>query len=331
MTDQAVDTDGAAAGGAMSPTRTRLADVRRRAQFVGRRRELKELRADIDRAGLDTLSGRKAPRARVLLIAGRPGSGRTALAEELVAAARRRLPRRGAARPAHRTRRHPGPHRTHRPRPARRPRRAGARPAPTRTSSPRRSARPSPTAGPCCSSTTRRDAEQVDPLLPDAPDCLVVAVAERPAHRHPRRPALHARRPGHRGRASNSSPVRAGPVRITVDPRSAESLVEACAAPARRARAGRRLARRAAQGRRRRPRQAACATGPRRAPRPRAGLPATSYASLPAPAARILRLLALAPAGHVDPHTASALAGCSVSAARTTLDDFVAARPASGP
>ena len=49
-----------------------------------------------------------------------------------------------------------------------------------------------------------------------------------------------------------------------------------------------------------------------------------AYASLPAPAARILRLLSLAPDGHVDPHNASALAGCSVSAARTTLDDFVA-------
>ena len=45
---------------------------------------MKDLRADIERAGLDTLAGRKAPRARVLLIAGRPGSGRTALAEELV-------------------------------------------------------------------------------------------------------------------------------------------------------------------------------------------------------------------------------------------------------
>ncbi|MCT7356251.1 hypothetical protein N4P33_29505, partial [Streptomyces sp. 15-116A] len=63
MTDQVVDTG---------------------ARFLGRTRELKELCADIERAGLDTLSGRKAPRARVLLVAGRPGSGRTALAEELV-------------------------------------------------------------------------------------------------------------------------------------------------------------------------------------------------------------------------------------------------------
>ncbi|GDY41753.1 hypothetical protein SANT12839_026350 [Streptomyces antimycoticus] len=51
--------------------------------FAGRRRELLSLRADIERAGLDTLAGRKAARSRVLLIAGRPGWGRTALAEEL--------------------------------------------------------------------------------------------------------------------------------------------------------------------------------------------------------------------------------------------------------
>ncbi|MGW5546916.1 hypothetical protein ACWEVB_38240, partial [Streptomyces sp. NPDC003998] len=74
MTDQAVDT-----GGVRLSAHEGAHD-----HFLGRTRELKELRADIERAGLDTLSGRKAPRARVLLIAGRPGSGRTALAEELV-------------------------------------------------------------------------------------------------------------------------------------------------------------------------------------------------------------------------------------------------------
>ncbi|OSP40715.1 hypothetical protein B7767_24840, partial [Streptomyces sp. 13-12-16] len=74
MTDQAVDPDGVRL----------LRDVADEGRFLGRTRELKELRADIERAGLDTLSGRKAPRARVLLIAGRPGSGRSALAGELV-------------------------------------------------------------------------------------------------------------------------------------------------------------------------------------------------------------------------------------------------------
>ncbi|MFB6832656.1 ATP-binding protein, partial [Streptomyces hydrogenans] len=61
-------------------------------QFYGRQRELKALRADIERTGLDTLTGRKAPRARVLLVAGRPGSGRTALAEELIASVADRYP-----------------------------------------------------------------------------------------------------------------------------------------------------------------------------------------------------------------------------------------------
>ncbi|WP_405579877.1 ATP-binding protein [Streptomyces sp. NBC_01190] len=48
------------------------------------------------------------------------------------------------------------------------------------------------------------------------------------------------------------------------------------------------------------------------------------HQDLPATAARILRLLVLAPAGQADAHVASALAGCSVSAAQATLDDFVA-------
>ncbi|MGW4735908.1 hypothetical protein ACWEQC_43350, partial [Streptomyces shenzhenensis] len=73
MTDQAVDTGGVQLSGPPAAE----------GQFLGRTRELKELRADIERAGLDTIAGRKAPRARVLLVAGRPGSGRSALAGEL--------------------------------------------------------------------------------------------------------------------------------------------------------------------------------------------------------------------------------------------------------
>ncbi|MGW9037915.1 hypothetical protein ACWGQ4_23550, partial [Streptomyces sp. NPDC055721] len=61
-------------------------------RFFGRQRELKALRADIERTGLDTLTGRKAPRARVLLVAGKPGSGRTALAEELAGGLADRYP-----------------------------------------------------------------------------------------------------------------------------------------------------------------------------------------------------------------------------------------------
>ncbi|MEW2071293.1 hypothetical protein AB0917_30370, partial [Streptomyces sp. NPDC007346] len=81
MTDQAVDTSGPAeAAGTEEPSGAAPP------RFFGRERELKALRADIERAGLDTLAGRKTPRARVLLIAGRPGSGRSALAAELAGA-----------------------------------------------------------------------------------------------------------------------------------------------------------------------------------------------------------------------------------------------------
>lgn len=58
VTDQAVDSgcpDGAEAAGPSAAQAT--PDPR----FFGRQRELKALRADIERAGLDTLAGRKAP------------------------------------------------------------------------------------------------------------------------------------------------------------------------------------------------------------------------------------------------------------------------------
>ncbi len=93
--------------------------------------------------------------------------------------------------------------------------------------------------------------------------------------------------------------------------------------PAGRARAGRRLARRP-------PPKAAVAdlakqlhTDPGAEPVV-ARLLRLVHDSLPQAAARTLRLLALAPAGLADPHTAAALAGCSVEAAHTTLDDFAA-------
>ncbi|WP_079036955.1 tetratricopeptide repeat protein [Streptomyces silaceus] len=318
MTDQAVDTDGAAAGGAVpSPAGAALEPTKN--QFVGRRRELKELRADIDRAGLDTLSGRKAPRARVLLVAGRPGSGRTALAEELarqladdypdgVLRARLTEPD-GAPVPTERTARElldaldvPAPpgadedHLTEALRGALKDRRA------------------------LLVLDDAADAEQVDPLLPDTPDCLVVAVSEGPLT------GIPDVRPCTLGGLDKPAAVEllaraAGPVRITVDPRSAESLVEACQAhPATLVLAGGWLAAR--------PKAAVADLAKQVYDLPDEGSAlarvfAHTYASLPAPAARILRFLSLAPAGHVDPHTASALAGCSVSAARATLDDFV--------
>nr|WP_245936284.1 tetratricopeptide repeat protein [Streptomyces cahuitamycinicus] len=289
-------------------------------EFLGRTRELKELRADIERAGLDTLAGRKAPRARVLLIAGRPGSGRTALAEELVRQVADRYPdgvlRASLTEP-------------------------GDTPVPVG-----RAARdlltaldePAP-AGACDDDLTdalrtalahRRavlllddaaDAEQVDALLPDTPDCLVVAVSGGPLT------GICDVRPCTLGGLDAKSGVElltrhTGSVRITVDPRAAEGLAEECQGqPAALMLAGGWLAAR--------PQAAVSDLAKQLRAEDTEGTALTrvfrlAHAALPAGAARMLRLLALAPAGLVDPQTASALVGCSVGSARTTLDDFVA-------
>lgn len=317
MTDQAVDTDGSATGGAVprpAPVQTSGGG-----QFVGRRRELKELRADIDRAGLDTISGRKAPRARVLLIAGRPGSGRTALAEELARRIADDYPD-GVLR-AHLT--EPDGTRVPTERTARELLDALDVQAPPGADEDElaevlREALAGRRALLLLDGAA--DAEQVDPLLPDAPECLAVVVSEGPLT------GIPDVRPCTLGGLDSAAAVEmlsraVGPVRITVDPRSAESLVEACAAhPAALVLAGGWLSVR--------PKAAVADLAKQVHDRPEEGSALTrvfrhTYASLPSTAARILRFLSLAPAGHVDPHTASALVGCSVSAARTTLDDFV--------
>ncbi|MGW2052895.1 AAA family ATPase [Streptomyces sp. NPDC001840] len=295
-------------------------------EFAGRGRELKALRGDIERAGLNTISGRKEPRARVLLIAGRPGAGRTALAEELAAQVRDRYP--------------DGLVRTRLTEP-------GGDPVPTE-----RTAReilgafgvPTPPgAGEDELSQMVRetlavrrvllllddavDAEQVDPLVPDNPDCLVVAVSRGPLTGIPDvRPCTLG---GMDAKAAIELLVRfTGAVRITVDPQAAESLAEECGGqPAALVLAGGWLAARptasvadAAKRLRALPHDPERPVGDR----PLARAFQLVYESLPGPSARILRLLALAPAGFVDAHTASALAGCSVSAARSMLGDFTA-------
>ncbi|MBN0047262.1 tetratricopeptide repeat protein [Streptomyces actuosus] len=310
MTDQAVD-----AGGVQVSGHPDAED-----RFLGRTRELKELRADIERAGLDTISGRKAPRARVLLVAGRPGSGRTALAEELVRQVADRYPD-GVLRA-----RLSDPDGT--PVPVERIARdllaALDRPIP-------------PGAAEDDLTAALRDAladrsmllllddadgaEQVDALLPDNPDCLLVAVSAGPLT------GISDVRPCTLGGLDTKSALEllsrhTGSVRVTVDPRAAEGLAEACQAqPAALMLAGGWLAAR--------PQSAVADLAKQLRAEGDEGTPLArvfrlAYTALPAPAARILRLLALAPAGYVDPHTASALAGCSVSGARTTLDDFVA-------
>ncbi|MEV5887271.1 tetratricopeptide repeat protein [Streptomyces sp. NPDC052020] len=314
MTDQAVDTDGVRLSGDIAGGAAAAGG------FLGRTRELKELRADIERAGLDTLSGRKAPRARVLLIAGRPGSGRTTLAGELVRQVAGRYPD-GVLRV-----------RLSEPDGTRVPVEYAARELLTALG------RPAPAgAGADDLAAALRtalagrrallllddaaDAEQVDALLPDTPDCLAVAVSRGPLT------GIADVRPCTLGGLDTKSGVelisrRIGSVRITVDPRAAESLAEQCQGqPAALSLAGGWLAAR--------PKAAVADLAKHLRSAGDEGTPLSRvfhlvHASLPGPAARILRLLALAPAGLVDPHTASALAGCSVTGARTTLDDFVA-------
>jgi tetratricopeptide (TPR) repeat protein len=306
VTDQAVDTGG-----------VRLSDE---GQFLGRTRELKELLADIERAGLDTLSGKKAPRARVLLIAGRPGSGRTALAEELVRAVADRYD--------------DGLLRARLSEPDGTPVPVGntARELLTAldVAAPAGAAEDDLTAVLREALADRRSllllddavaAEQVDALLPDAPECLVVAVSGGPLT------GIADVRPCTLGGLDTKTALEllsrhTGSVRITVDPRAAEGLVEECQGhPAALMLAGGWLAAR--------PKAAVADLAKHLHTEGDEGSPLSRvfklvYTSLPEPAARILRLLSLAPAGLVDPHTASALAGCSVGGARSTLDDFVA-------
>lgn len=322
MTDQAVDTsDPAEAAGTEEPATVEPS------QFFGRERELKELRADIERAGLDTMAGRKSARARVLLIAGRPGSGRTALAGELT----RRLLGTGD---------YPdGLLRVRLTEP-------GGAPVPTERAARDLLGQLDVTGPPGADEdelsemvrealAVRRvllliddapDAEQVDPLLPDNPDCLVVATAQGPLTGIPGvRPCtiggLEA------GPAVQLLARTIGQVRITVDPRTAETLAEECGGqPAALVMVGGWLAAHptasvadVTKQLRELPDDAEQPTGAR----PLARTFRLIHDSLPSTAARILRLLSLAPAGLADAHTASALAGCSVSAAQTTLDDFV--------
>ncbi|MEU3984902.1 tetratricopeptide repeat protein [Streptomyces sp. NPDC026672] len=310
MTDQAVDTDGVQLSGHQATE----------SQFLGRARELKELRADIERAGLDTLSGRKAPRARVLLIAGRAGSGRTALAEELVRRVADRYPD-GVLRARLRE-----PDGTPVPveRAARELLTALGLPTPPGASE-------DDLSGDLRDALAGRrtllllddavGADQVDALLPDSPDCLVVAVSAGPLT------GIPDVRPCTLGGMDTKSALElltryTGSVRVTVDPRSAEGLVEVCGAqPAALILAGGWLAAR--------PTVSVADLAKRLHAESDETTPLGRvfrlvHDHLPAPAARTLRLLSLAPAGLVDPHTASALAGCSVGAARTTLDDLAA-------
>ncbi|KUN77255.1 tetratricopeptide repeat protein [Streptomyces griseoruber] len=313
MTDQAVDTGGVQLSGHAAT----------RGQFLGRTRELKELRADIERTGLDTLTGRKAPRARVLLIAGRPGSGRTALAGELVRQVARRYPD-GVLRA-----RLAEPDGT--PVPVERAARdlltALDLPAPAgadedELAATLREALAGRRALILLDDAT--GADQVDALLPDTPECLLVAVSAGPLT------GIADVRPCTLGGLDTKSALDlltryTGSVRITVDPRAAEGLVEICQGqPAALILAGGWLAARPQAAVSDLAKQLNAEIAEDAAGTPLSHVFGLVHATLPAPAARTLRLLSLAPAGLADPHTAAALAGCSMSAARTALDDLTA-------
>ncbi|MCX5389850.1 AAA family ATPase [Streptomyces sp. NPDC006482] len=293
-------------------------------RFFGRQRELKALRADIERTGLDTLTGRKAPRARVLLVAGKPGSGRTALAEELAGGLADRYP--------------DGVFRARLTEP-------GGDPVPTArvaqellaalgVAEPPGAAEDELTELVRHALAGRRavlilddavDAAQADPLIPDNPDTLVVGVSKGPLT------GIPDVRPCTLGGLDPKSAIElltafTGSVRITVDPQAAETLVEACGGmPGAVVLAGGWLAARPKASVADLSKQLRGLTGD---PLTRAFV--LAHEALPATAARILRFLSLAPLGRADAHTASALAGCSVSAAATTLADFAAMGLVSG-
>lgn len=277
------------------------------------------MQADMENAGLHTLSGRPSPHSRVLLVAGRPGSGRTALAE---AFAREAADRYGG-----------GVLRARLTEP-------GGAPVPVERTARELLAALGPDPVPAGADEDELTAalreelarrrvllllddvtlpEQVLDLLPDSRECLVVAVSEGPLTGVPDvRPCTV----GGLGRDAAVSllAARAGaPHRTTVDPRSAELVAEACGhLPAALLLAGGWLAAR--------PRLSVADAARRLAELPHTDPLERAFAlvesSLTKSPARLLRRLALAPDGLVDAHTASALGGCSPASARQILDEF---------
>jgi tetratricopeptide (TPR) repeat protein len=187
--------------------------------FVGRTREVRELRAEIDRPGLGR--GDAEPRARVLLVTGRPGVGRTTLAVRLAGEVADRYPdgrffarlttQEGEAVPAERTARAL----------------LAALGAPPGGADPVAALRTA-TAG-------RRllfvlddvaYADQVAGLLPPSADSLVVATADGPL------PGIPDVRPCTLGGLDTPAALdllaqSIGTTRVTNDPRAAESLTQA--------------------------------------------------------------------------------------------------------
>ncbi|WP_158676903.1 NB-ARC domain-containing protein [Wenjunlia vitaminophila] len=289
--------------------------------FFGRQAETAALRAEIDRPGL---SGRGGPAraSRVLLVAGRPGVGRTALALHLAHQVAGDYPDgRFFARLVDRDRRRV---------PVRRVAvdllRAFGAPAPPETVEAELVARVRRVL------TGRRallvlddvaDSEQVLPLLPPGSGCLVVVTASGPLTAVPDvRPCVLG---GLDLAAATALLGRTlGSTRVACDPRAVEALVQECGAhPTALRLAGGALAAQprmsVADAVSRLHEPGAQDTGPRT---PLARAFHLAYEGLPAGPARMLRLLVLAPAGVVDAHVASALSGSSVRVAGTVLRDL---------
>ncbi|MFG1807290.1 tetratricopeptide repeat protein [Streptomyces sp. NPDC049040] len=289
--------------------------------FVGRERELAELLAEIGRAGL----GGARTAARVLLVAGRPGTGRTALALRLAAEVADRYP---DGRYFVRLTSAEGT-----PVPVEQVARGLLRALP-------------PGAAELRDATAGRrlllvlddvvQAAQLAALLPEAVDSLVVATSGGPLSGVP------DVRPCTLGGLDTPAAVdllsaTVGATRVGCDPRGAETLVQELAghptalrltAAWLAAHPGLSFADTATRLREipAAPLIPPPGTGEAAPPPPPGELVRAFrmvYDSLPAAAARMLRLLVLAPAGVVDAQGASALAGCPVEAAQGTLDDFV--------
>lgn len=303
-------------------------------RFVGRSTELRSLRAELSRPALGASAAQADAAGRVLLVAGRPGSGRTALALKLAHELAGRYPDgRLFARLTS----------------------AGGEPVPPEQVareflkdlgvSTRPAAPPDELTGALRRVLASRRAllvlddvtasEQLLPLLPKSHSCLVVATTTGPLTGvADARPCVISGLELTAAVALLADAV--GATRITCDPRGAEDLAEECACqPAALRLVGGWLAARPRESTTDAARHlraqgqagdcpgkggaAALAAGPGQA---LARAFRLAHDGLPPAAARMLRLLTLAPAGLVDSQFAAALAGCSVRAASDTLRDL---------
>ncbi|WP_103886683.1 tetratricopeptide repeat protein [Actinacidiphila yanglinensis] len=364
--------------------------------FVGRERELAQLRAEIGRPGLAVVGGKQPDRGRVLLVVGRPGAGRTELAITLarevapaypdgqfflrltgtdgdpvapadtarallrvLAAGRRAVP--GQSVSGHVAPGHVAP--------------GGAVPGQALPGGAEDAPGPDPAVDPVAAlreaTAGRRlllvlddvpHADQLAGLLPESPGSLVVATADGPLSGVPDvRPCTLGGLDTPAALALLARTI--GGTRVTNDPRAAETLVQELSGHPTAVRLA--AAWLAAQPRMPLSEAAvhlhatpdspltpappapaappASAAGPADAKGVAADAPAAeqppparrpaapgellrafraAYGTLPPAVARLLRSLVLAPAGSVDAHVASALAGCAVDVAERALSDL---------